>query len=194
MGWISKEGGAPSFTSGSYLDHISPAVKQDCPLSAPIPLPPDVVASIDWIATTDPKQILAFWREQRASLSRLVAEEAPTQAAWVDSIPPELRGAQSHFFSVAFRQLLHHFGLGGDRWISQFIFGLPTVCSFSHGGFPHFRTNTPPRPPWQLFGALLCNVLRTGIGLPATGSPKNFGANQRGRFSQVGPSNPPLLG
>ena len=35
------------------------------------------------------------------------------------------------FCSVPLHQLLRHFGLGGDRWVSHFIVGFPTVGSFS---------------------------------------------------------------
>ena len=78
---LERRGTSPSVAAASYLDHIDQEVKQDSPLSSPIPLPPDVAASIDWIATTDPKHVLAFWQEQRANLSRLFVEAAPTQAA-----------------------------------------------------------------------------------------------------------------
>ena len=142
-----KKGTAPSFVANSPLEHISLALKQDFPLSAPIPLPTEAVASIDWISTTPPEEALAFWHEQRASLARLVRDAAPTQEAWFAAIPPELVGAQNHFCSVAFHQLLSHFGMGGDKWIAQFIFGFPTVGSFSQEGvFPLSDKHPAPAP------------------------------------------------
>ena len=142
-----KKGTPPAFAAESYLDHIDQALKQDFPLSSPIPLPPEVIASLDWISTTDPKAVMAFWREQLSSLTRLVTAAAPIQASWASSVPTELLGAQPRFCSVAFHQLLHHFGLGGDRWISQFIFGFPTVGSFSQEGvFPLSEKHPAPAP------------------------------------------------
>ena len=82
-----------------------------------------------------------------AGLSRLVADAAPTQAALFASVPPALLGAQPRFFSVAFRQLLHHFGLLGDRWIIQFVFCFPTVGSFSQEGVSPLSGKHPAPAP-----------------------------------------------
>ena len=90
-----------------------------------------------------PEAVLAFWQEQRARLARLARDAAPAQEAWFASVPPDLAGAQCRFSSVAFRQLLSHFGLGGDKWISQFIFGFPTTGSFSQEGVPPIIGQTP---------------------------------------------------
>ena len=104
-----KEGEYPCLYRESYLDHIAQEVKHDFPLSAPIPLPPEVIYSVDWISTTNPEQVLAILHEQRLCLCRLVEEAAPAHARLFDSTPLELRGSQSRFCSVAFRQLLNHF-------------------------------------------------------------------------------------
>ena len=66
-------------------------------MSAPIPLPTEVVPSIGWISTTPPEAVLAFWQEQRANLARLVRDSAPIQKASFASAPPVLAGAQSRF-------------------------------------------------------------------------------------------------
>ena len=147
MGRISKAGDYPTFTAESYLDHIAQAVLQDSPLGASIPLPPEVMASVGWISTTDPLTARSFWSDQLVSLRRLVQDASFTQEQWFSSIPFELRGAQSRFCSVAFHQLLRHFDLGGDRWVSQFIFGFPTVGSFSQEGvFPLSEKHPSPSP------------------------------------------------
>ena len=54
------------------------------------------------------------------------------------SLPPSpLVGYQPRFSPLAFQQLLHHFGVGGARWICQFVPGSPAVWSFSQAGvFP----------------------------------------------------------
>ena len=190
MGWPQKKGDTPSFTAESYLDHIAQAVKQDSPLSAPIPLHPEVISSADWISTTNPEKALAFWHEQRLSLCRLAEEAAPTQARWFDSMPLELRGAQSRFCSVAFRQILNHFGLGGGRWVTQFIFGFPTVGSFSQEGvFPLSDKHHAPalsRPS----GAPQLNDSGAALRLRVTGFLRSSGAMPWNRWPPFGLSNP----
>ena len=39
-----------------------------------------------------------------------------------------------------------HFGIGGDKWICQFIYGFPTVGSFSQEGVPPHPTNIGTQP------------------------------------------------
>ena len=51
---VQKKGTSPSFEANSPLEHISLALKQEFPLSAPIPLPTEVVTSLDWLSTTPP--------------------------------------------------------------------------------------------------------------------------------------------
>ena len=87
-----KKGATPDFTAASYLGHIAQAVQQDFPLSTPIPLPPEIISSIDWISTTDPEQALAFWSEQLSSVRRLVEEAAPTQKKMVRFHPARTEG------------------------------------------------------------------------------------------------------
>ena len=49
---------------------------------------------------------------------------------------------------MAFRQLLCHFGLGGDKWITQFIFSVSLrPAPFLRKGFPRYRTSDRARVP-----------------------------------------------
>ena len=141
-----KKGTSPSFTDGSYLYHIAQAIKQEVPHERSDPTRTGG-GGIDWIATTDPKHVHAFWKEQLVSLSRLVADAAPAQAAWFDSVPQALHGAHPRFFSVASHQLLHHFGLGGRPWISKFVFGFPTVGFFCQEGVSPLSDKHPAPAP-----------------------------------------------
>ena len=129
------------------MGHISKAVKQALPLSAPIPLPPEVVSYIDWIATADVGAFRSFWEEQLAALPRSVDDAAATQAAWCPPVPPAWLGDQPRFWSVSFHQLLHHFGLGDDRCVIQFISGFPAVGSFSQEGVAPLSDKHPSPDP-----------------------------------------------
>ena len=61
--------------------------------------------------------------------------------------PQAIKGAQSRSQAVAFHQLLHNFGLGGDNWIRQFIFGFPTTGFLSQAGIsPASPKAKPPLP------------------------------------------------
>ena len=74
-----------------YIYHIQQAVKADFPLSADIPLPGELTASIEWISevlTTTTK----FWEAQRIALKKLVAGAESTQKEWEASRPHEFGG------------------------------------------------------------------------------------------------------
>ena len=85
--WITPE----ITEAAGYIDHIQQAVKADFPLSADIPLPGELTASIEWISevlTTTTK----FWEAQRIALKKLVAGAESTQKEWEASRPHEFGG------------------------------------------------------------------------------------------------------
>ena len=83
--------------------------------------------------SSEPNTILKYWDNQIERLQSLVEEAQPTQDKWNALIPKEIKGAQKKFKAVAFHQLLSNLSLGGDRWISQFVYGFPTTGVLSQG-------------------------------------------------------------
>ena len=144
-----KRGISPEITDArDYLDHIHQAVRADFPLTADIPLPGELTASIDWISEVPTTAATEFWEEQLIALKNLVSDAASTQVKWDSFRPPELGGAGGGARSVAILSLLRQFNLGGDRWMSQFIFGFPTCGIFSQSGV--FPTCDKAKPPVSL--------------------------------------------
>ena len=130
-----------------YIDHILRATRAIFPLTVDMPLPEEITESLTFLMYTEHSKIIEFWNDQILRLSELVKDSQPAQEKWNLSIPTEIKGAQKKFKAVAFHQLLDHFSLGGDRWISQFTFGFPTTGVFSQEGvFPNSEKSKGPAP------------------------------------------------
>ena len=143
---LQRKGVSPLITDPqNYIDHILKATRAIFPLSADIPIPQEIQDSLEFIMHGDPGAVVKFWDDQLMRLQSLTREAQPLQERWNDLIPPEIRGAQKKFKSVAFHQLLCHLSLGGDRWISQFIFGFPTTGVLSQEGI--FPPSDMPKGP-----------------------------------------------
>ena len=135
-----KKGAPPEIeNSTDYLEHIDQAANAIYPLGMDLPIPQEVQESMNWLGNTDPSEILSFWAEQINRLMMLVRQCSSTQEQRWTLCPPEIRGDQNDFCSAAFRQLMKQYSLGGDKWIAQFIFGIPTTWNFSHEGVPPLR-------------------------------------------------------
>ena len=129
---FTKKGLSPEILdSMSYQDHISKAMNSLFPLAMDTPLPAEITRSLEFMKTTDPKLILQFWDVQLNRLDQLIMDCSAKQSEWFQSAPKGIEGAQSRFQSVAYRQLLSQAGLGGEKWVTQMIFGFPTTGCFS---------------------------------------------------------------
>ena len=127
-----KKGKLHSITAECHIDHISKVVVRKSYLISTTALHREAISLLGWITTADPPLIWKFWRNQLSALNRLVLDAADTRASW-RAATPLLGGSVPRCCSLAAHQLRIHFGLGGGgRWVSQFFFGFPTVCSFSN--------------------------------------------------------------
>ena len=142
VSWAGSQrcGLSPEITeAANYSDLMARDDKAEFPPDPPppIPQPPEISNSLEWITSTNPSEIVEFWDFQLTRLRSLVSDCEETQCRRDTLAPSELTHLGRRFNDVAFRQLLPHFSLGGDRWISQYVFGFPTTGIFSHQGiFP----------------------------------------------------------
>ena len=112
-GGSQKQGVAPTIENATdYLGRINQAANALFPLGMDLPISQEVQESLNWIANTDPSEILSFWTEQIDRLRTLARQCSSTQEQWWKLCPPEIRGAQKDFCSVAFRQLVKKYSLG----------------------------------------------------------------------------------
>ena len=131
--------------SASKSDFVFRAMAEPFHLEGEIPLPAEVKASLDFITNTDPDRTLKFWKAQLRRIRNLARAAAPTQAAWGDLIPDFIRPAAGRLKTVTISHLTHQFGLGGQSWVKQFIYGFEIVGTFSQEGlFPVDPRDKPP--------------------------------------------------
>ena len=144
-----QKGVAPEIPGDpSYYDHVTQAPDTEFCLTKEIPIPPEIIDSSGWISTTPHGEILSFWKAQFAALQQLVLGATHSQAAWTNLTPQVLRPATERFQAAAFRQILSHFNLGGDRWIGKFAHGFPTSGIISQeGALPLRQGYSPAYPP-----------------------------------------------
>ena len=133
---------------------------------------------MEFIKNTGPGDILLFWKAQLRRLRKLAAAADPTQAAWGDLIPDFIRPAAGRLKTVKISHLMRQFGLGGQSWIKQFIYGFEIVGAFSQDGLlPVGPKVKPPLPTESIWG------VATGDSgpeqpLPDTNTRANYGLRQ----------------
>ena len=75
----------------------------------------------------DKAEVLEFWTTQRAKVREIVKDAERAHRQWGDMIPGDQNKYIPPLRTVALLRLLRNFGLGGDRWIRQFVLGFPIV-------------------------------------------------------------------
>ena len=131
--------------SSDPMDHTRKAMDIEFFLAKPIPLPAEIKASLSFIQDVDANEVTDFWLEQLAVVRGIVRDAAPIQKQWEDAIPSAGTAKPPTLRTVALLHLMKTFGLGGDRWIRQFIFGFPIVGEIEQTGvFPRDDAKHPP--------------------------------------------------
>ena len=121
----------------SRTDHVERAMLEPFHLAGEIPIPPDVTRAIDFISPTPDRSIRKFWNIQLSRLKSLVKGGADTQLSWDSCRPQSVADAQSPIRTVSIAQLLALLGVGGDKWLKQFIYGFDIIGRLSQRGeFP----------------------------------------------------------
>ena len=71
------------------------------------------------------------WKQQLARLRKLVRASKPLQAVWYSHTPPDCAYSTGDVNSVALTHLMDQWGIGGQRWLEQFVFGFDIVGTYS---------------------------------------------------------------
>ena len=86
-----------------------------------------------------------IWRGQLRRLKALVRAAKPLQSDWYARTPSAIRPATGVVQTVALAHLMDRWGLGGQRWLKQFVSGFDIVGAFSQAHlFPTFPNFRPP--------------------------------------------------
>ena len=74
------------------------------------------------------------------------------QADWAAATSASIRSAPTGIKAVATQHLMTQLGLGGSKWMRQFIYGFDVMGAFSHDGvFPPSGKTLKPCPPERAF-------------------------------------------
>ena len=94
---------------------------------------------------------------------------ASAQEVWNSCIRPSHRPVAGSVRAVVLSTLLDSLGIGGSRWIRQFIYGFDLVGSFSQASAsPRDCKESPPLGPWIFGGDRAFRFLaRVGLGISA---------------------------
>ena len=134
--------------ASSKLDHVNRASRETFHLSDRIPLPDELCESIQFIRSVSLETAVQFWDAQLGRIEALISESMPFQATWDSFIPERIRSAAGFIKTVALSELMHQFGMKGEVWLRQFIFGFDILGSFSQRGvFPVCTKTRPPAHP-----------------------------------------------
>ena len=104
-------------------------------LSKDIKLPEDLERALGFHANSPANQIRSLWAQQAARATSLAKPAEPTQAAWGALIPAEISYSAKGVRPAVLAPLLSAQGMGGPKWIPQFVFGFPIVTGLAQGGF-----------------------------------------------------------
>ena len=148
MGRYSEKDPNPDIQDAiNYLDRIGKAAQADFLLTRPISIPSEIHDSLDWIASETKEAVFNFWEDQLDRLTHLGLQADTTQTIWGDAIPPDLMGGACRISTVSLLTMMRHFDLGGEQWITQFVYGFPACGIISQPGvFPHSEKADPPIP------------------------------------------------
>ena len=99
-----------------------------------------------------PDELVKFRGSQLSRLEQLAGDSKLAQQRWNDRILPDIAPAAGKLKTVAISQLMHHFGVEGQRWIRQFALGFPITGPLSQlGAFKKGKDIPPIAQTSQLF-------------------------------------------
>ena len=131
----------------SYASHLEGALAAPFPLACETPLPADFREALSWINSTSLKQIKEFWESQISQLRGLTLNPHCSSESWYNMRPDFFRAAPSSLNIALLAQLANFTGMGGSRWLGNYIKGFPitgTICQ--SGVFPLTLKPDNPHP------------------------------------------------
>ena len=128
------------------------ACTTESPVSKETKLPSDLEPDLHFHANTPAPVIRQFWGRQAARSESLSHAEDQTQAERGALIPPEISHAAKGIRTAPLATLAETQGMGGRKWLRQFIFGFPIVVPLAQRGFPRYPKRRYPHPfPRRVF-------------------------------------------
>ena len=109
----------------SYEAHVAAALGAPFPLHEPTPLPRDLSLALLFNRDNDIATVREFRNRQLTTLRTLAQESLTTTERMYAFTPAEIRPATGLVNIALLAHLLDFTGMGGTRWILQFIVGFP---------------------------------------------------------------------
>ena len=112
-------------------EFVDKAMDRPSPFAEVSPIPSDIRRSINFLSSNSPETIRSFWKRQMGHLKSLISERQDRSNAWYASAPPELHKFHRRFPLGVWAAIMHFCGLGGSRWLAQFVYGFPITGKLS---------------------------------------------------------------
>ena len=133
------------------VGHTKKAMGLEFAIEKEAPLPSEVKASLEFIQNVTYEEATEFWTAQLSKVRGIVAAAA-TQMKWEAASPCAATRRPRSVRAVALLHLMKCFGLGGDRWMRQFVFGFPIIGEIEQTGvFPRDAAKRPPPPIGEIW-------------------------------------------
>ena len=107
-------------------DHIKCALNPPFFLSQQTPLPESLRTAVGFATSAPEERIKEFWKKQ---LNRISTQRASCRALslkWLNARPAALKNQKS-VNALLLRALMKNFGIKGQKWANQLIFGFPII-------------------------------------------------------------------
>ena len=136
-----------------HTDFVDKATRGTFHLSDPAPLPPEILDSVSFLLPHSGDEIRRIRRAQLRRLKALVRAAEPMHAERYSQTPTDSTSSTGDVNIAALTHLMDQWGLGGQLWLMQFVFGFDIAGAFSQSDLypipkkksPH--THTPPTTP-----------------------------------------------
>ena len=119
--------------SSSVADHITGALQAPFFLAQQTPLPESLRESIEFSATSPKNKTVTFWNDQINRIEAVARNHRALSEKWLDRRPSSLKGLKS-VNVLLLAALMKAYGIKGQKWIKQCIFGFPITGTLSQKG------------------------------------------------------------
>ena len=129
-----KKGIRDEHPSAKTVDeHVKAALSAPFFLAQKTPLPESLERSIQFLGKSNLAAVRQFWTKQIQRLKSIAAKHKCLSDQWLEARPQVLKPLKGvNTLLLAF--LMDRYGLKGQKWVKQLIFGFPIVGSLSQKG------------------------------------------------------------
>ena len=129
----------------SKTNHVDRDLSDPFRHTADVQLPGELAAALEFIHRAPSQRVRSIWQSHLGRIALQVGNVAEIQDGWDSAIPELIRPSGGFDKTSALSALMRRYGLGGQCWIMQFIFGFWARGAFpQRGGFPMGQRASSP--------------------------------------------------